>query len=712
MTGYMRKSLTGLLLVLVALALAAPDASAEKKPWEKFKFPELGEINIPEYDRVELDNGMVLFLAEDHELPLIELSATIQAGAIYEPGDKVGLASITGSVLRSGGTASWTGDQIDEMVEAMGANVETWVGGSSGGAYMSTLTEDADQALGILAEILMSPRFDPDKIDLAKTQHKAGISRRNDEPMSIAQREFSRVVFGPDHPLARIEEYDTIGAIGRDDLVEFHARYFHPDRTWLVVVGDFESNDMVARIEKAFAAWQKADQPLPADPEIPMLPRTVNVAAKEDLTQSIVLLGHKGIRQDDPNMSGIAVANRILGGGFASRLFVEVRSNRGLAYSTGSRGGTGWRFPGTFMAFAGTKSESTEEAATVILDEIRKMITEPVTEAELRVAVDGILNSDVFNYDTKREVLDRQVLFEMYGYPRDFLQTYREQVRNMTTDKILAACQAVWKPDEMSILAVGNPADFDGDLTKFGAVNTIDITIPEPKMTLEIPAVSAESLAQGQALLDKAAAAVGGKKLAGLKSFASKMGLDLKIQGMDLHFDIVKTVVYPDRLHMLQKTPFGNMAQAVTADGGWAQGPAGIQDVTGDDLADLRREIDADIISVLRDHSQLVCQALEPEEIEGRVCDRVYITGLGDDYLLVYLDAENSLPRAEQAPGKDPMSQGPVVRRTIYGEYQTLSGLKMPATFVILHDGEEFAKATYDGFDIDPKIDDSLFVKP
>lgn len=712
MTGFMRKSMACLLLALVALALAAPDASAGKKPWEKFKYPELGEINIPEYDRVELDNGMVLYLAEDHELPLIELSATIQAGAIYEPGDKAGLASICGSVLRTGGTASWTGDEIDEMVEAMGANVETWVGQATGGAYMSALTEDADKALEILAEILISPRFDPDKIDLAKTQHKAGIARRNDEPMNIAQREFAKVIFGPDHPLARVEEYDTIGAIGRDDLAAFHSAFFHPDRTWLVVVGDFESQDMVARIEKAFAGWTAAGAPLPPDPEIHMLPRTVNVAVKDDLTQSMVLLGHKGIRKDDPNMAGIMVANRILGGGFASRLFIEVRSNRGLAYSTGSMGGTGWRFPGIFMAFAGTKSESTEEAATVILDEIGKMITEPVTEQELRVAVDGILNSDVFNYDTKREVLDRQVLFEMYGYPRDFLQTYREQVRGMTPEKVLAACQAVWNPDQMSILAVGNPADFDGDLSKFGTVNEIDITIPEPKLALEIPAATEESLAAGQELLGKAAAAVGAKKLAGVESFVSKMGLDLKIQGMDLHFDVVKTIAYPDRMHMMQKTPFGNMAQAVTADGGWAQGPMGVQDVAGEDLADLRREIRADMISVLRDHSGLTCQALGPEEIDGRVCERVYITGLGDDYLMFYLDAESFLPAAEQAPGKDPVSQGPVVRRTVYGDYATFAGLKMPSSMVILHDGEEFAKATFDGLEINPKIDEAIFAKP
>ena len=291
MKRFLLKTTALLLLALVVVAATAPEAAA-KKTWEKFKYPELGDITMPEYERIELDNGMILFLAVDHELPLVQLSATIQAGSIYEPGHLTGLGSITGNVLRTGGTEKWTGDEIDAMVENMGATVETWVGGATGGAYLSALTEDADKALEILGQILMHPVFDEDKITLAKTQTKAGISRRNDEPMGIAMREFTKVIFGADHPLARVEEYDTIGSITRDDLIMFHDMFFHPDRMYLVVLGDFEIADMVARIEKTFAGWEKASVPLPDDPDTPNFPRTVNVATKGDLTQSMVLMGH------------------------------------------------------------------------------------------------------------------------------------------------------------------------------------------------------------------------------------------------------------------------------------------------------------------------------------------------------------------------------------------------------------------------------------
>lgn len=708
MTRFLQKTAVLLLLAAVTVGMTAGDADARKKPWEKFKYDDLGEIRLPDYERVELDNGMVLYLAEDPSLPLVQLSATVKAGAIYEPAELTGLAAITGEVLRTGGTDKWSGDEIDEMVEAMGASVETWVGAATGGAYLSALKEDADKALEILASVMMSPEFDPEKIDISKTQHKASIARRNDEPMQIVFREFQRVMFGPDHPLARIEEYDTVNAITRDDLVKFHDDWFGPERTYLVVIGDFDTKTMIGKIEQAFAGWDAAAAPLPEDPEIPALPRTVNVAPKEDLTQAMVAIGYKGLRNDDPNYAAIQVANQILGGGFSSRLFNEVRSKRGLAYTTGSQSGTGWRFPGVFVAFTGTKNETAQQAAEVMFDEIRRMTTEPVTEDELRVAVDGILNGDVFNYDTKREVLDRLVLFEMYGYPADFLSSYREAVQGMTAEKVLAATQAVWKVDEMSLLAVGNPADFDGDMSMFGPVNEIDITIPEPQMTLEVPAATEESLARGQELMAAASKAVS-PKLSGLKSYSSKMSLDLEIQGMPMSFGIEQTVVLPDRMKMVQKTPFGEMSQVLNGDEAWAVSPMGTQDIPAEQVAHVREEIDTDLIMLLRNHADLTCQALEPEEIQGTLCDRVYVTGAGEDFILVCLDQATGLPFMQQGKGADPVTQSPVVQKTYYKDFKDFGGATYASSLVIHHDDEEFATGSITELKLNPKVEDAMF---
>lgn len=701
----------GLLLLVFALAAmaAAPTAMA-KKPWQKIKVPELNEIKMPAYDRVELDNGMILFLAEDHQFPLVDLTATIDVGSYYEPADKLGLASMTGTVMRSGGTATRSGDDIDELVEARGMSVETWIGAADGGARLSALTEDTDLGLELLADILRNPAFPEDKIKLAKEQQKSAISRRNDDPQSIARREAMNAVFGPDHPMARHPEYDTIAAVTQQDMIDFHNDWFHPDRMYLVVIGDFDSQEMVRKIEAAFAGWPKATKPLPADPEIPALPRTVNVVDKDDLTQTTVFMAHKGIRADDPHYAAIQVANRILGGGFATRLFNEVRSRQGLAYSVGSIAGTGFRNPGLFAAFTMTKTETSEKATKAVLAEIRKMITSEVTDEELAQAKDSILNSEVFNFDTKQKILNRAVMFERYGYPADFLQTYQENVKKMTKAEVLAAVQAVWHPDDMIILAVGDYKSFDGDFSTFGPVTMVDITIPEAK--LDIPPATPASLEQGKSLMQAAAEAAGGmKKLHAVKSYDQTLVLDATIQGMDMTFTIVKTVVYPDKIHTLQKTPFGNMTSVVAGDKGWSESPMGTKDLDGATLAAAKEELKTDTMGIMRNLDDFTCQALEPREVEGALCNPVYVTGVGDDYRILFLDAKTNQVVMVQQPGQNPASGAPVTQKVYVDEYMEADGLLTPKKIRMTYDDEPFGQGSVESFHVNPKVDMGLFEK-
>ncbi|HOX25832.1 MAG TPA: pitrilysin family protein [Candidatus Krumholzibacteria bacterium] len=698
-----------LLVAIGAIALAAGVASA-KAPWEKIKIPELDTFEMPAYERVELPSGMVLYLAEDHFVPMIELSAQIMVGSIYEDADKVGLAAMAGSVLRTGGAGERSGDEIDSLVEARGMDLETWVGQTTGGAYLSCLTEDIDLGLALLADVLMRPRFADDKIELAKQMQKAAIARRNDEPLSIAMRELPKVLFGADHPLARHPEYASIAAVTRANLQEFHDAYFHPERMYLVVIGDFAADEMAGRIEAAFAGWPAAPAPLPADPEIPRLPRTVNVAAKDGLSQATVLLGHKGIRNDDPDYAAIQVAAEILGGGFNSRLFKEIRSNRGLAYSVGSSPGTGWRYPGAFLAYTMTRNDAVEAAAKGILGEIDKMLNEPVTEDELQAAKDLILNSEVFNYDTKREVLDRLVLFEMYGYAPDFLQTYQEAVKALTPAAMQAACQRVWKPAELSVLVVGTPSEFDGDLSTFGPVNQIDITIPAPKATLVIPEATAESLAQGKARMLKLRDRTGGKAFANVKGWHESSEMTVQTQMGALAITIDQTVQLPDHLRIVTKLPFGEQVQVVAGDQGWAVGMGQQKDLTAGEVAELRKAIDQETFGILRRVDELEFQALAPLEVGGKLCNPVVVE-FDDEATIMYLDAETDLLVMVQSPATSPMTGSPVTQKVYVQGYQDLSGFTLPGTLKITHDDEDFADVTVKSFEVNPAVDPALFEK-
>jgi len=467
------------LLSVLAVCSAGAATKQAAPDYRQLKYPELKKIEIPEVTRVTLSNGMRLLLLEDHELPLIHLSARIRTGSIYEPAEKVGLADITGEVMRTGGTPTMTGDEMDEALEAMAASVETGIGTDYGWASLSVLKEDIDKTLGILADVLMHPAFPPQKIELAKIQHRSAIARRNDEPDEIASREFAKLIYGAASVYARHTEYATIAAVTRDDLVAFHQRFYGPNLMMAAIWGDFETQAMVQRIEKAFEGWTKVEQSVPPPPKVEYnYIRTVNVVPRSDLNQSNILLGHIGGLRSDPDYFALVVMNQILGGGFTGRLFKNVRSRQGLAYSVFGAYGTEYAYPGTFNLGCQTKSESTVQAIQAIVEEVEKIRRDEVADEELALAKESFLNSFVFNFDTEGEIVGRLLTYEYYGYPADFLFETRAQVEKVTKADVLRVAKEHLHPDKVQILVVGNPDEFDQPLSTLGEVKTIDITIP------------------------------------------------------------------------------------------------------------------------------------------------------------------------------------------------------------------------------------------
>lgn len=449
--------------------------------YEELKYPPLGDIEIPDIERVTLANGMQLLLLEDHELPLISASAVIRTGSAYEPADKIGLANITGNVMRTGGTANKTGDQIDEELEQIAASVSTGISVDAGYASMSVLKEDVDTALSILADVLINPAFPQDKIELAKIQHRSSINRRNDNMSQIASREYRKLIYGPDSVYARHTEYATIDNITRDDLVAFHGKYYHPNNMIIAIWGDFETKEMVKKIEQAFKGWKKTEVELEPMPEVTYDFRpTVNVVSKEDVHQSAIYMGHIGGLMSDPDYFPLILMNQILGSGFTSRLFKNVRSREGLAYSVSGNYGSGYVRPGVFAVRCQTKSESTVYAIRAMSEEVKKMTEEQVTDEEMNLAKERFLNTFVFNFDSKGRIIQRLLTYEYFGYPADFLQKIKTNVEKVTKADVLRVAREHLRPDKMQFLAVGRPEDFDQPLSVLGPVREVDITIPMP----------------------------------------------------------------------------------------------------------------------------------------------------------------------------------------------------------------------------------------
>jgi zinc protease len=474
----------GLLLMTILLVVVSrlPASADTAKHYTDLKFSSLGEVQIPKYTRYKLDNGMVVYLMEDHELPLVGGTALVRTGDRLEPADKVGLGGITGQVMRTGGTTIHSGDELNQLLEQRAASVETSIGTTSGSASFSALSRDLDSVFDLFAEVIQKPAFAPDKLDFAKRQAAGQIARRNDDPNEITGREFQKLIYGESSPYARTVEYATLSKISREDLLAFYEQYFHPESMILGIIGDFDSEKMRSRIQEKFGKWSpttKAPQPI-----VPTADQAkqggVFFINQPQLTQSYVQMGHLGGKLNSPDYAALDVLNQVMNG-FGGRLFNEVRSRQGLAYSVYSFWSPNFDYPGTFSAGGQTRSDATVPFIKSIRAEIEQLRTKPITATELAFAKDQVLNSFVFKFQDPVQTLSRLMRYEYFGYPADFLFRYQQGVKTTTIEDVQRVAQKYLQPDKLVTLVVGNTSTIQPPLTSLSRdVTSLDITIPKP----------------------------------------------------------------------------------------------------------------------------------------------------------------------------------------------------------------------------------------
>ncbi len=700
-------TLKPLFICLLALGLVLP-ASAQKH-YTDLEYPPLPDFDIPEAERVELDNGMILFLIEDHELPLVNISARIAGGGVYDPADKVGRASIAGAVMRTGGTTHISGDELNERLENIAASIETFGGSTSSGAFMNTLVEHTGEVLPLFADVLMNPAFPEDKIDLAKTQQKSNISRRNDNPQQIAFREFDEVLYGSDSPYARSTEYFTIDAITQDDLFAFHNEFYHPNNTILGIWGDFETEEMVAMIEEAFQDWPKAENFEAPDPPLVEASNDYGVyfAPKDDVNQSVVLMGHPGeVRRDDEDYFALTVMNEILSGGFSSRLFQNVRDDQGLAYAVFGGYSANYDRPGRFFAGVMTKSETTVEAAESVLHEIEKMQEAPPTDEEMTQAKDAFLNSFVFNFDTRREIVNRMMTYEYYDYPMDYLEKEKAGIEEVTGDDVLEVSKKYLKPEEVKIMVVGRDEDFGEPLSTLGDVTDVDITIPTSREPA--PEATEETLSQGRALLHEMADAMGGvDAFAQVERLQATTRQDVTTpDNQSITMEAQATFIYPGDVKFTQKTPMGEMSLVKKGDQvtmiapqGEMDAPPPVRQFVADQIwrsfPFLFRELDAEGLTV---------QHAGQEEVEGQPADVLVVHIPGGSSFTVYVSQDTRLPVSMEYTSMNQMG-APVEARDVYDDFRTVEGMTLPFSVVTTIEGQGEVVSTTESVVVNDEVE-------
>jgi predicted Zn-dependent peptidase len=327
-----------------------------------------------------------------------------------------------------------------------------------GVASLNCLTKDLDAGLGLFADMLRHPAFDEGRLKLAKSQALQGLERRNDSTASIEQREFERLLRGDKYFSTLPMTKATLEAISRQDLIDFHDRYYYPANFVLAVSGDFDISQMVAKIEEALGNWPNRAGRIPDPPAPNFTPKPgVYLVNKKDVNQARVRLGHVGIALANPDHIAVEVMNAILGGSpLNSRIFARVRTDEGLAYSARSSFSPGTFYDGLFEASFQSKSPSAAQAASIVMEEMQRIQTSKVTPQELEMAINNAVEALPTRFSSARQKAG-QFAADFYSRrPEDYWQKYRDRVRAVTADDVQRVARKYLHPDQLVIVAVGD----------------------------------------------------------------------------------------------------------------------------------------------------------------------------------------------------------------------------------------------------------------
>ena len=448
--------------------------------------------------RHELNNGVVMYVVPDRSLPLVSVSVLVRTGGHLDPAGKPGVAALTGSQMRAGGTERLVPSDYDEEVAFLAADIGSAIGDTSGRASVNSLTKDLDVSLNLLFDMIRKPRFDQARLDLAKSQGVRQMEQRNDSTQSIEMREWRRLLRGDAHFTTDPTTRDGLESITRDDLVAFHQEYYHPGNFIFSVSGDVEADVIGPKLEALMSDWPArtpVSTPVPA-PNHELDPG-VYLVDKPDVNQGRVVIGHLGAMRDNPDRYALMVMNDILGGGgFAARLMTRIRSDEGLAYSAYSSFGLGTYYPGAFRVSYQSRSETVVRAAAIVLEEIDKMRAGVVSEAELRTSKASFVDTFSRNFSSASSTAGLFANDEYTGRDPSYLTTYRDRISSVSGDDVLRVAREYLDPEKLVILIVGdretieagdpdNP-DFALDDLVGGGVS--EIPLPDP-FTMEYPSL-------------------------------------------------------------------------------------------------------------------------------------------------------------------------------------------------------------------------------
>lgn len=408
--------------------------------------------------RLTTPNGITVLVLEQHFLPIVEIHALIKVGSAQDPQEKAGLANLVASLLDEG-TTTRSSKQLAEQIDFVGGSLEAKAGEDFTTASVRTLRKDIDLGFTLLADILQRPAFPKSEFERVRSQILGEITSNNDDPGHVAMKAFNQVVFH-NHPYRWPVDgtEDTLSKITLADVQSFYVKEYLPNQVILTIVGDVTVEQATALIQTHFGSWRKGPvPPRPVKKPTSIDKKTVQLIDK-DLTQSTIVIGHPGISRTNQDFYAVTVMNHILGaGGFSSRLMDSIRDKQGLAYGITSHYDAR-AMPGSFWINLQTRTETTNQAITSVLAEMKAIRDAPVGEQELADAKAFLMGSFPLRLDSTAKLAQVLAQVEFFGLGFDYFTQYPKWIERITKDDVLRVAKQYLDPQHYALIVVGNVA--------------------------------------------------------------------------------------------------------------------------------------------------------------------------------------------------------------------------------------------------------------
>jgi zinc protease len=406
--------------------------------------------------RTVLDNGLTLLTVERHNLPVVKVTVGLKAGSLMEPEEISGLANITASLLTEG-TQTRTSREISEAIEFVGGSVGAGGGDDYSTVSLSVLKKDVELGFDLLSDIMLHPSFPDEELSKKKERLKASLKAREEDPGFVAAKEFKKAVFGS-HPYGRLVSgtEETLDAISREDIVNFHSTYYVPNSAIMAVVGDISAAEVTSLLERYFSDWHSRDVEKNGLLPLNRQRQRKTVTVDKDLTQATIKLGHLGVSRNNPDYYAVSVMNYILGGGgFASRLMLNIREEKGLVYDIHSFFSAD-KFGGSFQVGLKTKNESANIAIKEVLEEIKRIKTLPVSDTELSDAQSFLTGSFPMRIETSSRIARFLVAVEYYDLGVEYIDNYPAYINKISKEDIMRVAEKYLDDVEFTLVVVAD----------------------------------------------------------------------------------------------------------------------------------------------------------------------------------------------------------------------------------------------------------------